>query len=118
MSLNNFHTDNYVGRIRPVYPSHQERMDVYGMAYNQPRDWDIPNQVPVPRIRPPDKTSKLMSWLRDIKNTEFRSIGLNKFYTKINGTRSTQGDNVDSLLLTDFRAKRGKFTRYFRAVPY
>jgi hypothetical protein len=118
MSLNNFHTNNYIGGIRPIYPSEQQRMDVYGLAYNQPRDWDTPNRVPVPKMRPADPTSKLVSWLRDIRNTEFRSNGLTKYYTKISGTRSFQGDNAESLLLTGRSTPTGRFSRYFRSVPY
>jgi len=119
MSLNNFHTDNHVGGIRPIYPTEQQRMDVHGLGYNQPRDWDIPNRVPVPKIRPADTTSKLVSWLRDLRNTEFRSNGLTQYYTKINGTRTFQGDDVESLLILDRNGRgRGRFTRYFRSVPY
>lgn len=125
MSLNNFHTNNYIGRTRPIYPSQQDRMNTYGLALNQPRDWDIPNRVPVPRVRPADNTNTYMQWLKDMTNTEFRSNGLSHYYVPMSSaaTRTLHGDDVESLLLYNRNGKwpsggRGMFSRYFRAVPY
>lgn len=100
MSLNNFHTNNY-GVVRPIYPSMQDRMNEHGYAYHQPRDWDVPNRVPVARVRPADNTSKLMTWLKDVRNTELRSQGLTQYYLPLQtqANRTLLGDDVDSILL-------------------
>lgn len=118
MSLANFHTKN--APVQPIYPTQQDYYNAVGLQLHQPREWDIPNRVPVPRIQPAKDTSHWMSWLTQIgNNTEFRSNGLPRYYLKLDSqaTRSLHGDNVDSLLLYHRKWPR-RFSHYIRPVPY
>lgn len=118
MSLNNFHRDNYA--VRPIYPDTQTRMNEYGYAYNQPRDWDIPNRVPVPRLQPSDRTNTWMNWLKDRRREEFSGNQLTQHYVNLvaQGNRTMMGDDAESLLLYNKWPKKNLFSKHFRYVPY
>ena len=121
MSLNNFHTNQGIAHTHAIYPSQQDRMNEYGLALHQPREWDIPNRVPVPRIRPAENTNRLMAWGKDNRLVESQSQLLTRHYVPmgLQAERSVHGDTVDSLLLYNGKWPRVPyFSRYYRNTPY
>lgn len=98
-TLHNFHSANAGSGTVKLYPDLHLRQEWLKRNVHQPRQWDIPNLVPLGPIQRRD-IHVLDGAHVDPQVTERRDESLSRMYVPLRPyTRMVQGDSADSRLL-------------------